>query len=225
MGLKAFFKEHVIDLGGEDKAPVANEQRTVTGSLPAAMTWQPASIAPAQAGFDPEMIAQLQAVVLKRATPYTALVEASGRLAGIIQDEATRFKAAYATISSGGARTIANISQAIELHCTDLDMEGKRFEQAMNSQLADRVTKVKASADTARAAAQTLTERIADLQRQAAEAQAKITELLGQAASSDAEASAAEAELVAVKQRFDQSVEAVKTDLINKRTYLSTVLV
>ncbi len=230
MGFGDFLKKHVVDLGG-DEGNGTPQAKTAPNPAVAKqpLNWQTTAgsspVIQQDPGFDPEMVSQLQAVVLRRATPYTALVEASNRLSGIINDEATRFKAAYASVNGGGARTIASISQAIELHCGDLEMEGKRFEQAMSAQMQERVGKAKEAADAKRAEATRLANRIEDLQRQIADAQAAGSEAVTEAASLDAAANAALDEINAVEQRFKQSVEIVKTDLVNKRAYLSTVLV
>lgn len=232
MGLAAFFKEHVADFGGDgDKPAVAQKPSSPRPAAPPLNWQQPTSgststaPAPQAIGFDPEMVAQLQAVVLKRATPYTALVESSARLVGIIPDEATRFKAAYANISAGGARTTGSIAAAIDVHCSDLDNEGKRFEQTMSEQLNEQVVNVRQSAQAARARSDSQTARIESLRAQIVEAQNASQQAFSEAAELDAKAANAEAEINNVKQRFDQSVEAVKADLVAKRAYLSTVLV
>lgn len=175
-------------------------------------------------GIDPEMAAQLRATVAKRQTPYTALMDAAKLLESFIADEQTRFKAAFAQVSAGGQRSPASMVPAIDLHIGDIDNEARAFTAMMGQQITTRVESAKQGAAAARDRAGHLRQRAEDLQRQASEALTAAQGAEQEALDQDGKAGQAEAEITGVQQRFTAAVEAVKADLVAKKTYLSTIL-
>ena len=194
-------------------------------TLPGAPPGPPSVRPPAQLfGVDPEMVAQLRATVAKRQTPYTALMDAAKLLESFIADEQTRFKAAFAQVSAGGQRSPASMVPAIDLHIGDIDNEARAFTAMMSQQITTRVESAKHGATVARERAGQLRQRAEELQRQASEALTAAQTAEQEALSQDGQAGQAEAEIAGVQQRFTAAVEAVKADLVAKKTYLSTIL-
>lgn len=213
----------------DDKpAPAAPTQAAPPGaavpSAPGGAPGRPQAMGAQLFGVDPEMVAQLKAVVTKRQTPYTALMDAAKLLEAFIPDEPTRFKAAFAQVSANGQRTSASLVPAIELHLTDLDSEARAFGAMLQQQVADKVESNVRQAAQAREQAQALRQRAEQLQQQATEALSQAQAAETQALDADGKAGQAKAEIDGVQQRFTQAVEAVKTDLSAKKTYLSTIL-
>lgn len=195
-------------------------------ATPASPGAPPAARPPTQQlfGIDPEMAAQLRATVAKRQTPYTALMDAAKLLESFITDEQTRFKAAFAQVSAGGQRSPASMVPAIDLHIGDIDNEARAFTAMMGQQITTRVESAKQGAAAARDRAGHLRQRAEDLQRQASEALTAAQGAEQEALDQDGKAGQAEAEITGVQQRFTAAVEAVKADLVAKKTYLSTIL-
>lgn len=226
MGLKDFFKEHVLDLGdASSPAKTAQAPNAPTPEPPSLLTDRPNYEAQVGNQLDAATVHMLEAVIAKRATPFTALVETADKLTSIITDEATRFKAAYATISNGGTRTIQSITQGIELHCADLVMESKRFAESSTEKFNDRVTKVRADAEAKREVIKSINARVLALQEQIADAQKAVDAANAEAAALLVKAETSSADIADVTKKFEQAAAHVKTNLLNKRDYLTSVLV
>jgi hypothetical protein len=80
------------------------------------------------------MVENLMSVAMRKATAYTALVDAISPLESFIPDEASRYKAAFAIV--GKTRTLMQIMQAIDMqHAPAVDAELQVFKgQATNKE-------------------------------------------------------------------------------------------
>jgi len=172
--------------------------------------------------IDSEMYATLQKVIENRKTPYTALLEASQRLATVIPDETQRLKAAFVTIS--GDRSLADITKAIDVHISDIEGQAIRFKQTSETQ-------IKAKAGSKRKAIEAFTVEAADATSQIEHARVEIdrltartTEISTQVQLLTQEADAAEQEIKDVQARFEASVDALVDHLSATKQHLSSVL-
>ncbi len=78
------------------------------------------------------MVDNLMAVAMRKATAYTALLDAISPLESFIPDEASRFKAAFAIV--GKTRSLVQITQAIEMqHLPAVDAEVQVFKNQVAS--------------------------------------------------------------------------------------------
>lgn len=224
MALKNLFQKYVYD-GGDDGKPPG----PTAASAPPGPGWvaAPASHAPqiqAAPGIDPAMLNQLQSVINKRPTPYTALIDSAKLLEQFITDETARFKAAFVQVSSTGGRTAQSVIQALDVHLADIDMEGKQFERALGAQIAERVTVCSTSAQRERDAATVGFKRAEDLHKQADEAYAAATANTVKAKELDEQGQKAASEIESVKQNFSMAVDYIKANLASKRQYLQSIL-
>ena len=177
-----------------------------------------------QPSINPEMAAALQKVIDNRKTPYTALLDAADKLKAVIPDDTTRLKAGFAMVVGDGQRSLPSIMQAIDLHQTDLDGELMRFKASTANALTQKVGGLRSRAESIQRTRESTLANIAALEKQIAENrqsvaanESEIQELTNQAAS-------AEAEINNVASQFESAVVAVKADLNNKKTQLSSVL-
>jgi chromosome segregation ATPase len=185
---------------------------------------KPPAFAPTYAGADQGMVDALQKVVVSKKTAYTALLESSERLRGVIPDDIMRLRAAFATISAEGMRTPQSISDAIDVHINDINGELMRFKQTSDTAVASKVGVTRstianiASSNTGRA------QTIANLQSQIASLQQSITTDTATATDLTNQADATEAEINATTVRFTTAVDFVKQDLTNKKSQLASTL-
>lgn len=78
------------------------------------------------------MVDNLMMVAMRKATAYTALLDAISPLESFIPDEPSRFKAAFAIV--GKTRSLAQITQAIEMqHLPAVDAEAQVFKNQVAS--------------------------------------------------------------------------------------------
>jgi hypothetical protein len=202
-----------------EKQPVqaAMAAPTVPGQLPTFVA-PVNSLAP-----DPDMIAQLQTVVTKKASPYSAFLESAATLDGIIPDETMRLRAAIKVVTGDGKRTFEQISSAIDMHISDVEGQRLLFKGAADSRRRSEV-------DAPKQRAESLRNQNVQIQSQVEQLEAQIARLRDQAVQQDAEASqldaqaqAAEADISTNEHRFGLSVDYVKNELAAKKQLISTV--
>ncbi|MES2018001.1 MAG: hypothetical protein V4484_16050 [Pseudomonadota bacterium] len=191
-----------VDVDTSPKAP------TVTGMAPKAAA--PVSI-------NQQMLATLREKITSRSTAYVTLIEAAQRLASVIPDEATRMKAAFAMVSGEGIRSVASITQAIDVHIADLEGERMRFKQASDLQ-----TNVKSAA--LRKQAETLATQTDCMQTEIARLQADVVKNTAQCRDLTMQADQADTEITSIAAAFDRSVDFLKADLAAKKAALSSIL-
>lgn len=188
-------------------------------------TAQPAATAPATArpgttsapvnAIDPEMVATLQKIIDSRKTPYTALLEASQKLATVIPDETQRLKAAFVTVS--GDRSLNDIVKAIDVHISDLGGQDMRFKQTSEAQVKTKVGAKRAQVETL----------VAEGERNKAEIErltARNAEIAAQATNLSSEADTDEREIQQVAARFEAAVSYLVNNLTATKQHLSSVL-
>ena len=84
------------------------------------------TISSAVSASNNSMVNHMMEIVMNKTTAYTALIEAIRPLENYIQDEGTRYKAAFSIV--GKTRTIEQIIQAIDMqHIQALEAEVQRF--------------------------------------------------------------------------------------------------
>lgn len=198
-------------------------QAAVPASTNSAGTYIPAivnSMAP-----DPEMIAGLQQTVAKKPSPYSAFLESTQKLEGIIPDETMRLKAAIASITGDGKRTSDSILSAIDMHISDVEGQRLLFKGASDQRRRAEIDAPKARADSLRAQNTNIAANIEDLQKkiQAMQEQAMTND--SEAQTLDAQSQAANVDITSVENRFGLSVDWVKNELAAKKQLLSSVVI
>ena len=169
--------------------------------------------------ISPEFVAAIRKVVLARNTALTQLLAAADKLATIIPDANTRFKAAFAT--AGDGRSVKQIADAVDIHISDVDGEELRFKAAIDQ-------KASAEVGTLEVRAQQAANAITSAQQQIEQAQQRISELtqqIGQAqadqASAMAEANTKRNEIEQAAVQFKLAAQAVRHEL---QSHKSTIL-
>jgi len=203
---------------------------TSTAQIPAAVSPAQTSSTVAQSVSSPtnminqDMLSALQKVISNRKTPYTALVESSERLRNIIPDDVTRLKAAFATISADGARSLADVTKALDVHVQDLSGEQIKFKQMSDQAIANNVGSIRSQAKNLTDSCLSRATQISNLEaqihamtQQNIDDQAKSADLTNQA-------NVAESEINAKVKQFGDAVEFIKNDLVNKKSQLASAL-
>ncbi len=173
---------------------------------------------------DPDMLASLQKKICARSTPYVTLMETAQRLVGVVPDESTRLKAAFAMVSGDGARSVASITQAIDVHLADLEGERIRFKNVSNDQMVGMAADLRKQASALVAQGTAGTAEIERMQAAIASLQSAISKSAAQARELTAAADKSEADIKAVCVAFDRAVEHVKSDLVGKKATLGALL-
>lgn len=173
-------------------------------------------------GANPEMVASIRQGTMARKTPYTALLEAADKLANVIPDSTTRLKAAYAMI--GDNRSVASISNAIDLHVQDVQGEKMRFAQQATAKRAATVDPLKKQVSDLSTQNQNISteisninQRIQQLQETQRTNEVQISTLTGQAQQK-------ETEIAAVEAQFDAAATQVCSDLEQQRAAITSTL-
>lgn len=171
-----------------------------------------------------EMIDNLQKAIMKRATQYTALLEASNKLSNVITDETTRVKAAFAMIAADGQRSLDSILQSIVIHQTDLDGELSRFKQATEQNIQAKVGSLRSQALSISRTREGTLATIASLEKQIAQQKESVLANEKEIVELSTQADSAEREINIVAQNFESAVNFVKQDLDHKKSQLASVL-
>jgi chromosome segregation ATPase len=170
-----------------------------------------------------EMATAIKKATLARKTPFTALLEASDKLAGVIADASTRLKAAYATIGNE-FRSIDQISKSIDLHISDVDGEKMRFLQATQNKRALEVNGLKSKISGLEKENRDLQKEYDELQKRSSELVTSIGNNRVQIESANQEATKKEAEIAGVEQQFETAARQVKDEFDQqKKIILSTL--
>lgn len=172
--------------------------------------------------YDATMLDQLNAVIVGRKSAYNTLLESSQKLASLIPDETTRIKAAFATLDG---RSFVDISSAIDVHVSDLELQRNRFKQTTEQQVAQRVGSLRQTAAKCATTIEACNRRLAEITQEAERLQQQIAEAKAQGAQAESDANAAEVEIRNVEARFNATVDYAVKDLTFKKQNLSTVLV
>ena len=157
---------------------------------------------------NPEFVAAIKKAVFGKATALTSLVEAAEKLATIIPDQATRFKAAYAT--AGNGRTVQQIAAAADIHLADIEGEELRFKAAVDQRLGMEIQQLETSASSAAS-------QIKSLQEQIASAQQRVIELTQQQGEAAAGASQKRMEQQLVSDQFKAAAQLVRNEIATLR--------
>jgi chromosome segregation ATPase len=184
-----------------------------------------APTATSQPAAHPEMLEALTKVITGRKTAYTSLLEAATKLEAVIPDQATRFKAAFVTVSGDGQRSLETINQAIEVHLRDLSGELIRFKGASEQQLTVKVGALRSKVASLSTSAASAQQRIEQLRAEIANLEQQSAAATTEAARLQQEADQAEAEVKSVVQAFEATVETVKADLVERKATLAALLV
>ncbi len=197
-----------VEEPGDAKPAPAPASAPVVGSLHATPQAVPM-------GVNPEFVAAIKKAVFGKSTALTALVEAADKLANIIPDPVTRFKAAFATASSG--RTVQQIAAAADIHLADVEGEELRFKAAVDGKLGSEINQLEATASSAAA-------QITSLQRQLEETQQRIIQLTQQQAEAAALAGQKKIELQTTSEQFKAAAQTVRNEInALRQTVLSSL--
>ncbi len=171
-----------------------------------------------------QMLATLREKIASRSTAYVTLIDAAQRLASVIPDETTRLKAAFAMVSGEGIRSVASITQAIDVHIADLEGERIRFMQASAAQTNVKSAALRKQAEDLAAQSAGSSAQIERLQTEIARLQADSVKNTAQRRELTMQADQADTEITALSAAFDRSVDFLKADLAAKKAALSSIL-
>jgi chromosome segregation ATPase len=172
---------------------------------------------------DEQMVESLLKVMMKRKTPYTALLDTSKKMEAAIPDENSRIKAAFAILSSDGTTT-DNIAQSIDVHLTDLEGEHLRFKsisdqqvQQQSKSIKDRINNLTQENTSATTQIEELRLRIAALEEKEQKNNSEIITLTSQANELDLK-------ITSTYNSFKNALDHIKNDLNNKKLTLGRIL-
>jgi hypothetical protein len=222
-GLKGFVNKYIVDVGEAAPAQEAPKSQAVNPTPPTAGA-SPATTYVAAPTVNPEMLHLLNKKVLDRKTPYTALLDASTKLEKVIPDADTRVKAAFTMISADGARSISSITQAIDLHVSDLEGERLRFKQSTEAQVTAKVASARAKAAQLTSSADSDRQQIEKLQQQITALQERIASSTAEAQQISNQADADEQSIRSIEQQFNDAVDFAKSELSSRKASLAAVL-
>lgn len=171
---------------------------------------------------DADMYEVLKKTVQSRQTAYTALLLTSESLRQVIPDETQRIKAAFVTSSNG--RPPADVLKAIDVHLSDLEGDRTRFGHQLAAQTTEKVDGPRRQAEAQRGRISGINDHITQLKNEIANLENQITDTHTLVSNLEAQASAAELEITQVGERFNKTVEFAKSELIDRKAQLSTVL-
>ena len=203
-----------VDIDARPQAPAA------TATTPRAAV----AVSKGENSVNQHMLATLREKISSRSTAYVTLIDAAQRLASVIPEETTRLKAAFAMVSGEGNRSVASITQAIDVHIADLEGERIRFKQASVTQTNVKPAALRKQADTLAAQSAASTAQIERLQTEIAKLQADIVKNTAQCRDLTAQADQADTEIASISAAFDRTVDFLKNDLAARKAALSSIL-
>lgn len=188
-----------------------------------------ASPKPAAPGFtrpipsvNQEMVEAIRKPTLARKTPYTALLEASEKMAGVIADPTQRLKAAYAMIADG--RSVDQITKAIDVHIADVDGEKLRFKQAADKVRSSELGALQNKVQSLQTTNSSLEEEVVRLAKRIDEARQSIATNNQTLAQLSSDLSIKESEFAQREAEFDAAATLVRTELENQRRSIQSTL-
>jgi predicted nucleic acid-binding Zn-ribbon protein len=178
---------------------------------------------PAQStAVNQDMFDAIRKQTFSRNTALTSLITASDALKSIIPDPVVRLKAAQ--IQAGNGRGAKELSEAVQIHLTDVDSAERQFTQALDQKVREQVGGLQAQAASAEQSVKSATAEIQSLQQRMQQLQASIGDQTANMSNFQAEAAAKEAELRQAGVDFKAAADAVRQELnTHKETILSTL--
>jgi len=174
------------------------------------------------------MAAELMTVVMASPTPYAELSGAIASLAAITMDDGTRYRAAFAVLANAQPRTVAQISQAIDVHLEALETECKRFADQSKgveeNELSVRTQESTSLADAVDQANTKIAKIRADAEAEVVRLQESIVANQSRIASLAVEIDAKQKSITQKKQSFDAATEIVKNTLIAEKSKIQQYL-
>ncbi len=209
-GLLKGVKDFWIEPEGEGKGSTKSEPQTAPAKV---VVTQPVvtpvfSVQQSTTGADPEFVARIRANILQKAaaTPYKAFQEALVKLAPVISDEETRYKAAMAT----SAIKPQDILNGIDLLLTSLEEEGKLIDATLTEKTGSSLGVKKNSLEA-------LTIEHDGTQKQIETLQAKLSELSKKRTALEAEISEDQNKAAINKMKADAALNEVRSTLAAER--------
>lgn len=203
---------------GVQQAP---EAQASTNAAPSAMAVPTADMMSMQMTVNTEMVDAIRKAAFGRQTALTTLISAAENLKDVIPDQTMRMKAAYKTI---GGRDVKQITDAVQIHLSDVDGEEMRFSNMIKAKadseiggLNRQAEAMKQTIDTANAEINIATRRIAELNASIGEATASQAQFLSQA-------SAKQQELAQAETQFKQAAAQVRNELNGHKAVVLSVL-
>lgn len=214
------WKKHVYD---------PDEGKPVTSAPPSAAAPPPIQPATASAGaaaplIDPNMLADIQRVVARRAnSAFSFLEEKANTLRGAGLDEATATRAAFQLLKADGKSAEAVIS-SIDLHVRDIEMEKSAFASGAKAASDQKVAKLRTDATNLTSVNALDETSIAQLNEQIQQIRARIDQRSSMAAQMQTDADAAELDIAQKVNQFTAAADSVVSSLNSKKMTLSSVL-
>lgn len=174
-------------------------------------------------GVNPEYVAAIKKATFSRSTALTSLMSAADKLAAIIPDPATRLKSAHAMTGEG--RTVRQITEAVDIHLSDVDGEELRFKTMINKKIESEVGALETQSGT-------LDQRIGQSQADIQSMQTRIGQLTQEIGEMTTEKQAVvqsiqtkRSDLDQAAAQFQAAAAAVKAELnANKQAIVSTLV-
>ncbi|MGZ3254086.1 MAG: hypothetical protein ACXU7D_07245 [Burkholderiaceae bacterium] len=176
-----------------------------------------------------QMADDLFAVVMNRPTAYSSLAEAVNALSELSMDEATRYRSAFAVLKKTQQRTVAQITQAVDVHLGLLESEIVRFSSQSRSTEESEISAREKAMDLLNgdveqrnsqiSALRTETkERIRKLQEEISEKQSRAVELKN-------EVEQKKQSILQTKRDFEKAIDTVRAKLSREMEKIQTFLV
>ena len=223
--LKDYLNKHVWADGGacdddnkpaQQAKPAAQGQGVPAGGFPAGQM----AVISGGSAVNPQFVEALRKAIFGKQTALTTLLEAADKLAAIIPDPSTRYKAAWATSAQG--RTVQQVAAAADIHLADIKGEVMRFEAAVKQQLGSEATTLETQANGLATQIQSSQQQIEAAQRRIAELTQAIGELTQKHAEASAQAAAKRVEIETTTQQFETAALQVRNELEGIKTVVLT---
>lgn len=172
---------------------------------------------------DNEFIAVLRKAVKARPTPFTALLDAADRLAGIIPDPNMRLKAAFASVASEG-RGLREILGAIDAHVADIEGQRMQFSRSLENQRATALGSLEAEKASLDATSKSAQQQIEQMSQTIQQLQQSINANITRAAEVSVKISTETSRFTGMQSMFDSALMIVKQDLENQRGAVTSTL-
>jgi len=174
------------------------------------------------------MADDLFAVVMNRPTAYSSLAEAINALSELSMDEATRYRSAFAVLKKTQQRTVAQITQAVDVHLGLLESEIVRFStQSRNTEEAEISAREKAvdllNGDVEQRNSQISTLR-AETEEHIRKLQEEISEKQSRAVELKSEAEQKKQSILQTKRDFEKAIDTVRARLNHEKEKIHTFL-
>lgn len=172
---------------------------------------------------DNEFVAVLRKAVKARPTPFTALLDAADRLAGIIPDPNMRLKAAFASVAGEG-RGLREVLGAIDAHVADIEGQRLQFSRSLENQRVTALSALEAEKSNLDASNKSAQQQIEQMSQTIQQLQQLISTNTARGAEISVKISTETSRFTGMQSMFDSALSLVKQDLEGQRAAVTSTL-